>query len=503
MMAITSATADPDNVERTLAELRAAPGQLLIGGEWIDAVSGETFDVFNPADGSRIARAAAGGGQDVARAVAAARAAFDAEPWSRMPPAERGKLLWRLADALEAACDEFGLLETLDNGKPLSSSVNGDVAGAVARFRYYAGWADKIAGCTLAMSGHDPRGFHAFTVREPIGVAGLIVPWNAPLLMAANKMAPALAAGCTIILKPAEQTPLSALRLGQLVQEVGFPDGVVNIVTGMSDAGAALVEHPDVDKISFTGSTEVGRWIVRAAAGDFKRVTLELGGKSPVVVFPDADVQQAIDGAARGIFANTGQICAAGSRLFAHERVFDELIEGLTGVARNLKVGPGLDPATDLGPVISREQLDRVTNYVAAGLEAGAKAVTGGARLEGDGYFVQPTILTGTTRTMSVRCEEIFGPVLCAVPFSDADLDRIAGEANDSVYGLAAYIYTRDLSTAHQMARKIKAGSIRINGGMIDPNVPFGGFKQSGWGRECGADGVESFTELKSVTIAL
>jgi phenylacetaldehyde dehydrogenase len=322
--------------------------------------------------------------------------------------------------------------------------------------------------------------------------------------MAVSKIAPALAAGCTVILKPAEQTPLSALRLGELVQEVGFPEGVINIVTGFGEtAGAALVEHPGVDKVSFTGSTEVGKLILKAATGNLKRVTLELGGKSPVVVFPDADMKNAIDGASRSIFFNTGQVCAAGSRLFAHRKVFEELVDGIAANARKIKVGSGLEADTDMGPVVSQEQLDRVTGYIKAGEHAGAKIATGGGRIDRAGYFVEPTILTNTTADMSVRREEIFGPVLCAMSFSDDDLDQIAAEANDTTYGLAAQIFTRDLSTAHKMARRIKAGSVRVNGGSLDNNVPFGGYKQSGWGRENGREGVETFTEIKSVIMAL
>jgi phenylacetaldehyde dehydrogenase len=419
-----------------------------------------------------------------------------------MTPAQRARLMWKLGDAIEANADELALIETLDNGKPMKIARMADVNGAAEKLRYYAGWATKLTGDTLAVSA--PGDFHTYTLREPVGVCGLIVPWNFPLLMAVSKIAPALAAGCTVILKPAEQTPLTAIRLGELVQEVGFPEGVINIVTGFGEAGAALVDHPGVDKVSFTGSTEVGKLILKGATGNLKRVTLELGGKSPVVVFPDADMKNAIEGASRSIFFNTGQVCAAGSRLFAHQRVFDELVEGIAANAKKIKVGSGVDPDTDMGPVVSQEQLERVTSYMKAGEQAGAKIKVGGGRIEGSGgYFVQPTILTNTTADMSVRREEIFGPVLCAMSFSDEDLDRIAAEANDTAYGLAAQIFTRDLSTAHKMARRIKAGSIRINGGSLDNNVPFGGYKQSGWGRENGREGVEVFTEIKSVTVAL
>jgi len=488
--------------QKLAAGFLATRRKLLIGGQWVDARSGETFEVFDPATGQVIAHVAAGDRADVDAAVAAARKAFDGGPWTRMTPAQRAKLIWKLGDAIDANAEELALIETLDNGKPLKIARMADVAGSAEKLRYYAGWATKLTGSTLDTS--LPGNFHAFTLREPVGVCGLIVPWNFPLMMAVSKIAPALAAGCTVILKPAEQTPLSAIRLGELVQEVGFPEGVVNIVTGFGEtAGAAIVDHPGVDKVSFTGSTEVGKLILKGATGNLKRVTLELGGKSPVIVFPDADMANAIEGASRSIFFNTGQVCAAGSRLFAHQKVFDQLVEGIAANAKKIKVGPGTEPDTDMGPVVSQEQLERVTGYIKAGQQAGASVKVGGGRLDREGYFVQPTILTDTTPDMAVRREEIFGPVLCAMSFSDDDLDRIAAEANDTTYGLAAQIFTRDLSTAHKMARKLKAGSIRINGGGLDNNVPFGGYKQSGWGRENGREGVETFTEIKSVTIAL
>ena len=488
--------------QKLAAGFLATKRQLLIGGKWVDAKSGKTFEVFNPADGQVLAHVAAGDKEDIALAVDAARKAYDGGPWTKMTPAQRAKLIWKLGDAIDANAEKLAMIETLDNGKPLKMARIADVAGAAEKLRYYAGWATKLTGSTLDVS--MPGNFHTYTLREPVGVCGLIVPWNFPLLMAVSKIAPALAAGCTVILKPAEQTPLSAIRLGELVQEVGFPEGVINIVTGMGEtAGAALVDHPGVDKVSFTGSTEVGKLILKASTGNLKRVTLELGGKSPVIVFPDADMTNAIDAASRSIFFNTGQVCAAGSRLFAHQKVFDQLVEGIAANAKKIKVGPGVNPDTDMGPVVSLEQLERVTGYIKAGEKAGANVKVGGGKVEGGGYFVQPTILTNTTASMSVRKEEIFGPVLCAMSFSDEDLDKIAADANDTEYGIAAQIYTRDLSTAHKMARKIKAGSVRINGGSLDNNVPFGGYKQSGWGRENGREGVEVFTEIKSVMIAL
>ena len=489
-------------MKKLAASFFATPKKHLIGGKWVDARSGKTFPVFNPADGQVIAQAAEGDEADVDLAVAAARAAFDRGPWTRMTPQARASLIWKLGDAIEAHADELALIETLDNGKPLNLARAIDVAGTAEKFRYYAGWATKLTGNTIDVS--MPGNWHVYTLREPVGVCGLIVPWNFPLMMAATKMAPALAAGCTVILKPAEQTPLTAIRLGELVQEVGFPEGVINIVTGFGEtAGAAITEHPGVDKVSFTGSTEVGKIILGAARGNLKRVTLELGGKSPVIVFPDADIDKAIEGAARCIFFNTGQVCAAGSRLYAHKKVFDRLVEGMADRARKLKIGAGIEAGTELGPVVSQEQLERVTGFLDAGKQAGARAVTGGGKVERPGYFVQPTILTGTTPDMSVVREEIFGPVVCAMSFDDEDLDRIAAEANNTSYGLSAYIWTRDLGTAHKMARKVKAGFVRINGGGLDNALPFGGYKQSGWGRENGREGVETYTEIKSVMVGL
>jgi phenylacetaldehyde dehydrogenase len=476
--------------------------QLLIGGKWTAAASGRTFPVQNPANGKVIAHVAEGDRVDVDAAVAAAREAFDAGPWTRLPPSERARLMWKLSDLLERDADELALIEVLDNGKPLRFARYGDVAGAVETLRYYAGWPTKLNGETMPMS--CPGDWHAYTTREPIGVAGLIVAWNFPLAMAVAKLAPALAAGCTVVMKPSELTPLSTIRLGELVQEAGFPDGVVNIVTGFgATAGAAIAEHPGVDKISFTGSTAVGKSILRAAAGNLKRLTLELGGKSPVIIFPDADLERAASGAADGIFWNSGQVCAANSRLFAHQKIFDQLMDSMSRHAEGLKLGAGVEPDTDLGPLVSQVQLDRVTGYVQAGVKDGATVVTGGSRAGEQGYFMQPTILANTSAQMSVVREEIFGPVLCATSFADADLDRIAALANDTSYGLSARVWTRDVGTAHKMARKIKAGQVCVNGLAYGPNLPFGGYKQSGWGRENGRDGVEAFTELKSVTIGL
>ncbi len=493
----------PSTPERLRAELAAAPRLLLIDNAFVPARTGATFDINDPATGERLASAASGNAGDIDAAVRAARAALEGA-WSTLVPAARSRLLHRLADLIEADAESIAVTESLDNGMPFMMAKFGSVMGAAEQLRYNAGWATKIVGETLTPS--LPGEFHAFTVREPVGVVGAIVPWNFPFVMAVAKIAPALAAGCTVVLKPAEQAPLSAARLGALIVQAGFPPGVVNIVTGLGPvAGAALVNHPGVDKISFTGSTSVGRSILQGAAGNLKRVTLELGGKSPVMVFPDADLARAIPSVAMGIFGNAGQICAAGSRLFVHERAFDEVVDGLAARAASLRLGDGLSPGTEMGPLISATQLDRVLGYVRSGTEDGAQIRVGGLRAEGAGYFMQPTVLTGTAQGMRVVQEEIFGPVLCAMKFTDADLGAIAAHANATEYGLSASIWTRDISTALRLAKRIRAGTVRVNGGTpgVDPAVPLGGFGLSGWGRENGRVGVETFTELKAVTIAL
>jgi len=477
--------------------------KLLIGGRWVAARSGGMFDTFDPGTGRVIARVAEGEAADIDLAVKAARQAFDGGVWSRVTASDRGRMIWKLGDLLEQNADELAELESLNNGKPLASALRGDIPLSADMFRYMAGWATKITGETLDVS--QPGDYHAFTVREPIGVVGQIIPWNAPLLMAAWKLAPALAAGCTIVLKPAEQTPLTALRLGELIQEAGIPDGVVNIVTGFGPtAGAAIAAHPDIDKVAFTGSSDVGRIIVKAAAGNLKKVSLELGGKSPVIVFPDADISIAAPGAAQAIFSNSGQVCTAGSRLFVHKKIFDRMVEDVTREAGKIRVGHGLQEGTQMGPVISQTQFDRVTGYIEQGKAAGATVASGGTRVGSEGYFIAPTILTGTTPDMSVVQEEIFGPVVCAMSFDDEDLERIARQANDSIFGLAGSIWTRDLSTAHKMARRIRAGRIGVNiHGSVDAALPTGGFKQSGWGRERGLEGIKLYTELKSVIMSL
>ncbi len=481
----------------------AAKHRAFIGGKWVDAISGKTFDTFDPGSGRVIAEVAECDAADVDKAVAAAREAFESGPWSRTTGSDRARMMWKLAELIEKNAAELAELESLNNGKPLANVRNGDLVLGCETLRYTAGWATKITGETIALSTAPKT--HAFTLREPIGVVGQIIPWNSPIMMATWKLAPALATGCTVVLKPAEQTPLTALRLGQLIQEAGIPDGVVNIVPGFGPtAGAAIAAHPDVDKVAFTGSGEVGRLIIQAACGNLKKVSLELGGKSPVIIFPDADLSVAAPGAAKAIFTNSGQVCAAGSRLYAHTRVFDQIIAGVAAEARKIRIGHALSDGTQMGPLVSKEQLERVSGYLDQGEHDGATIVTGGNRIGNEGYFIEPTILTDTRPEMSVIREEIFGPVLCAMRFEDDDLDRIAKEANRTTYGLAGSVWTRDLSTAHQMVRKIRAGMIGVNNhGSIDPALPFGGFRQSGWGREKGRDVLDLYTEVKSVVMSL
>jgi phenylacetaldehyde dehydrogenase len=476
---------------------------MYVDGKFVNAASGKTLPVYNPATGEVMAHVPEAEAEDVDRAVRAARRAFDEGPWSKMSPSNRGRLLTKLADLLEQHLEEFAELESMDNGKPLTVARAADVPLAVDLFRYMAGWSTKIMGHTFPIS--FPGEYLTYTLREPIGVVGQIIPWNFPLLMAAWKLGPALAAGCTVVLKLAEQTPLTGLRLAELIHEAGFPEGVVNVMTGYGEgAGAPLAAHDLVDKVAFTGSTEVGRLIVHAAAGNLKKVTLELGGKSPAVIFPDADLERAIPGTASAIFFNHGQCCCAGSRLLAHESIFDKVVEGVSDIASKIRVGSGLDPQTQMGPLVSEEQFQKVTGYIDSGLSEGAKATAGGKKAADKGYFVQPTVLTKTSPEMKVIREEIFGPVVCAIPYKDSDLDRIAKEANDTPYGLAASIWTRDISTANKMAKRIRSGTVWINcHNVFDAALPFGGYKQSGWGREMGAEVLNNYTEVKAVTTAL
>ncbi len=477
--------------------------KMLVDGKLVGAVSGKSFAVYNPASGTVIANVPEADKEDVDLAVAAARRAFDERRWSSLSPSQRGRMLWQLADLIERDLEELAELESVDNGKPYSVARVADLPLAVDMFRYMAGWATKITGSNLALS--LPGEYLSYTRREPVGVVGQIIPWNFPLLMAAWKLAPALAAGCTVVLKAAEQTPLSALRLAELVEEAGIPAGVVNILTGFGEtAGAALAAHPDVDKVAFTGSTEVGKLIVQAAAGNLKKVSLELGGKSPAIILPDADLDLAIAGAANAIFFNHGQCCCAGSRLYAHKSVYDKVVAGVADIAGKIRVGPGLDPETEMGPLVSDEQFARVTSYIEDGRQSGARVAVGGNRVGNLGYFVAPTVLENTNPEMKVVREEIFGPVVCAQPFDDDDLDRIAAQANDTIYGLAASVWTRDGGTAHKLANRIRSGTVWINcHNVFDASLPFGGYKQSGWGREMGEEVFHNYTEIKAVTAAL
>jgi len=482
----------------------ALPQRMLIGDGWCSAKDGSVSDVYNPSSGEIIAHAATATAGDCERAVAAARASFDAGIWTGLTPAQRGRILWRAADLLESYADEVAELEMLDAGKSFAGARNAEVPFAADCLRYFAGWCTKIEGSTKQLSTVPGEDFHIYTRREPIGVAALIVPWNGPLVQAVWKVAPALAAGCSCILKPASETPLSSVRLGEILLEAGVPPGVFNLLLGGgSSVGQLLAEHPGVDKVSFTGSTEVGRRIIDAAKGNLKKVSLELGGKSPVIVFEDADLEQAIVGAAHGIFANAGQVCVAGSRLYVHESVYELVVEGIGRIARDMRVGPATVPGMDMGPLISKRHLASVNQMVQSGIAAGARLVAGGQVIDGQGgYFMQPTVFADTRRGMEIVDEEIFGPVLVAMPFRDGD--DIAAIANDNQYGLAASIWTRDISRAHKTAANIKAGILWINcHGIPDAAVPFGGYKQSGWGRENGYESLLQYTELKSVVARL
>jgi phenylacetaldehyde dehydrogenase len=492
-------------VDRAVEEFTATPRKLFINGEWTDAASGRTFETPNPATGETLANIAEGDAEDINRAVSAARRAFDEGPWGRITPSERGRIIWKIGDLILEHADELAQLESLDNGKPVDVARGADVPLAADLFHYMAGWATKIEGNTINISVPYMPGanFHSYTLREPIGVVGQIIPWNFPLLMAAWKLGPALTTGNTVVLKPAEQTPLTALLLAQLIAEAGVPDGVVNVVTGFGEtAGAALAAHEDVDKVAFTGSTEVGKLIVQASgASNLKKLTLELGGKSPNIVFDDADTG-AVEGAANAIFFNHGQCCVAGSRLFVQEDRFDEVVNGVADIAKGIKLGPGMESGTQMGPLVSEEQFQRVTGFLESGREDGATTLAGGGRFGDRGYFVEPTVITNTRPEMKIVREEIFGPVVVAAPFRT--LDEIAAEANNSDYGLGAGIWTKDISKAHALAKKLRAGTVWINCyNVFDASLPFGGYKQSGWGREMGHEVLEAYTEVKAVTTQL
>jgi len=475
-----------------------------IGGRWVASASGETFRIHDPASGAEIGEVAAGGATEIDAAVAAARAAFEG-PWAKFTSHRRSEVIWKLADLIQQNFQQLVELEILDNGLPLPLAQY--VCGLVVPefFRYYAGWPTKIEGSTLpaAPGGKLPGEHLSFTLREPLGVVGAITPWNAPLPITMLKVAPALATGCTLVLKPAELTPLTAMRLVELCQEAGVPDGVINLVNGYgTTAGAALAAHPGVDKIAFTGSTAVGKQIVQAAAGNLKKVTLELGGKSPVVVFDDADLEQVIPGVARACFFLQGQNCMAGTRLFVHEKIHDKVVEGVAAVAKSFKPGPGLDPAHDFGPLISQKQRERVAGFVEAGRKEGAELVCGGKAPTRDGWFYEATVLTRTHDAMTPVANEIFGPVLCVQTFGDDDLDKVARSANSTVYGLSGSVWTRDLSKAIRMVGRIDSGQVAVNmHAALDPMMPFGGNKQSGWGREFGKEALDSYLKTKAVTI--
>lgn len=491
-------------VDQTVEQFTATPRQLFINGQWADAASGKTFETPNPATGETLASVAEGDSEDINRAVQAARTAFDDGPWGRLTPSERGRIIWRIGDLILEHADELAMLESLDNGKPFAVARAADVVLAADLFHYMAGWATKIEGNSINISVPYMPGanFHSYTLREPVGVVGQIIPWNFPLLMAAWKLGPALTTGNTVVLKPAEQTPLTALRLAGLIAEAGVPEGVVNVVTGFGEtAGAALAAHPLVDKVAFTGSTEVGKLIVHAAAGNLKKVTLELGGKSPNIVFDDAS-PEAVAGAANAIFFNHGQCCVAGSRLFVQQSRFDEVVQGVADIAKSIKLGPGMNADTQMGPLVSDEQFQRVTGYLESGRADGATALSGGGRFGDTGYFVEPTVLTNVRPDMKVVREEIFGPVVVAAPFQS--IDDIAAAANDSDYGLGAGIWTQDISKAHALAKKLRAGTVWINCyNVFDASLPFGGYKQSGWGREMGHEVLENYLQVKAVTAQL
>ena len=498
----TPSPATPSPTVRAFLDRRHG---LLIDGRWQPASEGGRFESTDPATGAALSTLA-NGGPDVDRAVAAARRAFLSPAWRLMTPSARKRMVWRLAELIEAHLDELAELETLDSGKTLATARFGEIPAAAEQFRFYAGYATKLTGTTIPTSivpqamGQPPgRRIHAYTLREPIGVVGAITPWNSPMLMAAMKLAPALACGCTMVLKPAEDTSLTAIRLGELIQEAGLPNGVVNIVTGTGRvAGAALAAHPDVDKLSFTGSTATGRAIIDAARGNLKKLTLELGGKSPMIVLDDADLVRAIPGVAHGIFANAGQVCVAGSRIYVARPLHDRFVEGLAAQAAALRLGHGLDPQTQMGPLVSRGQAERVERHVLSGREEGAELVAGGRRLGPVGSFFEPTVMTGVNQAMRMMRDEIFGPVAAVTPFDD--VGSVLALANDTDYGLAASVWTESLSAAHAVTTALRAGTVWINcHSYFSPELPKGGHRQSGWGVENGAPGLDNYLETKTV----
>jgi aldehyde dehydrogenase (NAD+) len=472
----------------------------LINNRWVPSESGKTFATVNPSTGEEIGQIAEADAADVDKAVHAARRAFEHGPWRKLPASQRGRMLHRLADLIEKHADELAALESLDNGKPVSIAKAVDVAATVGCFRYFAGWSDKVHGKTIPVDGD----FFCYTRHEPVGVVGQIIPWNFPMLMLAWKLAPALATGNTVVMKPAEQTPLSALRIGELIVEAGFPEGVVNLLPGFGPtAGGAIARHMDVDKVAFTGSTEVGQLIMEAAAkSNLKRITLELGGKSPNIVFADTDLDEAVEGAHFGLFFNHGQCCCAGSRVFVEEKIYDQFVEKSGARAKRRTVGDPFDPKTEQGPQVDQIQFDKVMSYIESGRHQGAKLVCGGDRVGDRGYFIEPTVFADVQDEMKIAREEIFGPVMSIIPFKTAD--EVVDRANRTTYGLAAAVWTRDIKKAHAIANSVRAGTVWVNCyNVLDTRAPFGGFKQSGIGRELGEYGLQQYTEVKTVTVKL
>ncbi|HKE26766.1 MAG TPA: aldehyde dehydrogenase family protein [Bryobacteraceae bacterium] len=481
-------------------DLRVSATKILINNRWVDSASGKTFPVINPATGEEICQIAEADSADVDQAVTAARAAFERGPWRKMPASARGSLLNRLADLIEQHTDELAALESLDNGKPYSVAKAVDVAATVACYRYFAGWADKVQGRTIPIDGD----FFCYTRLEPVGVVGQIIPWNFPMLMQAWKLAPALATGNTVVMKPAEQTPVTALRIGELIVEAGFPEGVVNLLPGYGPtAGAAIARHMDVDKVAFTGSTEVGQLVMEAAAkSNLKRVTLELGGKSPNIIFADTDLDAAVEGAHFGLFFNHGQCCCAGSRVFVEEKIYDEFVAKSGARASQRTVGDPFDPKTEQGPQVDSAQFDKVMGYIESGRSEGAKLVCGGDRVGDRGYFIQPTVFADVQDDMKIAREEIFGPVMSIIPFRS--VDEVVERANRTNYGLAAAVWTRDIQKALAISNTVRAGTVWVNCyNVLDARAPFGGFKQSGIGRELGEYGLQQYTEVKTVTVKM